>query len=203
MIKNVVFDLGGVLLDYHVSHYLTHIGLSEEEIKQYKPLIWQSEEWQEGDAGLLSYEEVTDKLCHKYPEYPKMRYILENKDNDLLLSANNENINYVKELKDKGFKIYFLSNVSKWDLEYDKNKFDLFELADGAIYSCDIFRVKPSIDCYQALFNQYHLVPQECIFIDDNLANVEAANSLGVHGILYSCLEDTKAKIEELIHLSN
>jgi len=199
MIKNIIFDLSGVLLNYDINNYLTYIGLTKEEIKNYKPLIWGSKEWLQGDLGAMTYEEITNSLVIKYPKYKKIRYIMENKNNDLLLSEKEDTIKYLKELKEKGFKIYFLSNVSAWDLEYNMNKSNFFKLADGAVYSCDIKAIKPAKECYLSLLNKYNLVPEECIFIDDTKENIEAAKKLGIIGIHFDSLDRVKEKVNDII----
>ena len=80
MIKNIIFDLGGVVLKYDIRNYLTSIGIDESEQEIYKKLIWSSEEWQKGDSGTITYEELIERLSNKYPMDTKIRYILENKN---------------------------------------------------------------------------------------------------------------------------
>ena len=67
MIKNIIFDLGGVVLKYDIKSYLTSIDIPKEEHETYKNLIWASEEWQKGDSGNITYEEIIENLCNKYP----------------------------------------------------------------------------------------------------------------------------------------
>lgn len=200
MIKNIIFDLSGVLLKYDIKKYLTSINIAEDEQEIYKKLIWGSEEWLKGDAGKMSYEEITDSLCRKYPKHEKMRYILENKNNDLLLSEIKESTKYVKELKDRGYKIYILSNVCKEDIEYNINRFDFFKLADGAVYSCDVLSIKPDKECFYALLKKYNLNKEECIFIDDTKENIEASNKLGIKSVLFDTIDSVKEKVEELLN---
>lgn len=197
MIKNIILDLGCVLLKYDINAYLTSIGIPEEEHTTYKKLIWASEEWQKGDSGTITYEEIIERLCNKYPLDTKIKYILENKNNDILLSEMSESVDYIKDLKRRGYKIYFLSNISKWDIEYNIKHFDFFKLQDGAIYSCDIKYIKPAKECYYALLHKYNLKAEECIFIDDTKVNVESANEIGIKGILFNNIENVKKKVEE------
>ena len=69
MIKNIIFDLGGVLLDFKPENYLKHIGVNEEEAKLFKKLIWGSEVWFKGDRGDMNYEQLTDSICEHNPKY--------------------------------------------------------------------------------------------------------------------------------------
>lgn len=199
MIKNIIFDLSGVLLKYDIPKFLTSIGIRQEEQEIYQKLIWNSEEWLQGDRGEITYEEIISSLANRYPEYNQIRYILEHKDNDILLSAMTESIDCIKELKDKGYKIYFLSNVNAWDIAYNIKRFDFFKLADGTLYSCDIKTIKPEKECFYALLDKYNLKLEESIFIDDTKANVEAANEIGLKSILFDNITNVKAKINQIL----
>lgn len=200
MIKNIIFDLGGVLIDLKPENYLKHIGLDEEEIPLFKKLIWGSKEWAKTDTGDLNYTQFTDIICENNPAYAKkLRYVLENKDNSFILSEIPENCVYFRELKNRGFKVYFLSNVNEVDLKYDMENFSIFKLVDGAVYSSEVHCAKPEKRCYEILLQKYNLIPEECIFIDDNLVNVEVANSIGLKSIYFNNLEETKQKIENII----
>ena len=139
MIKNIIFDLGGVLIDFIPEMYLKHIGLNDKEIDLYKKMIWGGKEWYLGDRGILSYSEIIDEICKNNPNYSdKLRCILDNKNNDYILFEAPYAYNYLLGLKNKGYKLYFLSNVNKVDLKYDKKHFKIFELIDGAVYSAEV-----------------------------------------------------------------
>lgn len=139
MIKNIIFDLGGVWIDFIPEKYLKHIGLNDEEIKLYKKMIWGGKEWYLGDKGSLSYPEIIDEICKNNPSYSdKLRYILDNKNNDYILFEAPYAYNYLFGLKNKGYQLYFLSNVNKVDLKYDKEHFKIFELIDGSVYSAEV-----------------------------------------------------------------
>lgn len=201
MIKNIIFDLGGVLMEVNPENYLKYIGFNDEEAQLFKNLIWGSEQWRKGDRGDINYQQITDSICENNPKYyEKLRYALENKDNSFISSEIYENCEYLKELKNRGFKIYFLSNVNKIDLKYNKENFEIFNFIDGAVYSSEIGYAKPEKQCYEILLNTYNLIPEECIFIDDDLANVEVANNIGIHGIHFSDLNKLKQEIETIIN---
>lgn len=139
MIKNIIFDLGGVLIDFIPEMYLKHIGLNDKEIDFYKKMIWGGKEWYLGDRGILSYSEIIDEICKNNPSYSdKLRYILGNKNNDYILFEATYAYNFLLDLKNRGYKLYFLSNINKVDLKYDKEHFKIFELIDGAVYSAEV-----------------------------------------------------------------
>ena len=139
MITNIIFDLGGVLIDFFPEKYLKHIGINEEQIKLYKKMIWGGKEWYLGDRGDLSYPEIIKEICNNNPEHSdKLKFILDNKNNDYILFEAPYAYNYLLTLKDKGYKIYFLSNVNKVDLKYDMDHFKIFNLVNGAVYSAEV-----------------------------------------------------------------
>ena len=103
----------------------------------YIKMIWSSKEWYLGDKGTLSYPEIIDEICKNNPKHSdKLRYILDNKNNDYILFEATYAYNYLLDLKNKGYKLYFLSNVNKFDLKYDKEHFKIFELIQEPYLFC-------------------------------------------------------------------
>lgn len=201
MIKNIIFDLAGVLLEFNVSKFLKSNCVKDDKISLFKNLIFGSNEWIKGDKGELTYSEIIDSICENNPNYSnELRYILEHKDLNILISENKLVTDYLKELKNKGYKIFILSNVTKDDINEHQKRFDFFKLIDGAVYSAEIGYIKPDKECYEILLEKYNLKPNECIFIDDMITNVEAANKIGINGVLFNNLEDVKEKIESIIN---
>ena len=202
MIKNVVFDLGLVLLDFNPENYLTNNGLDEKEIPEYKKMIWGSSEWYQCDRGDFSYEEMIDSICDNNPQHSeKLRELLDrnNYDNDSILSEVPGSYEYVESLKKRGYRIFFLSNVNDWILKYDQDTFRVFELAEGGVYSCEEKCAKPDPRIYQILLERFKLLPEECVFIDDSSRNVQGAQSVGIASILHTSLEDTAKQFEAIV----
>ena len=198
MIKNIVFDLGGVLVDFNPKRYLDHIGLSSEEADFYSKIIW-GKEWMDYNANKYSFKELKQLLINNNPEYrEKLNEILTNIDYHYILSEKTDPAEYLKELKKKGYNIYVLSDLSKESLIYNK-EFDFFEFVDGGVYSFEVGSNKPNENNYKTLLNTYNLLPNETIFIDDNINNINAANTLGIKGIQFTDLDKVKEEISNLI----
>lgn len=104
---------------------------------------------------------------------------------------------YLKELKDKGYNIYILSDLSIDSYNYNK-RFKFFDYINGSIYSFEIGTTKPNENNYKTLLEKYNLIPKETIFIDDNLNNIEAANKFGIHVIQFTTLDNVKEKVASL-----
>lgn len=105
--------------------------------------------------------------------------------------------NYLKELKDKGYNIYILSDLSIDSYNYNK-QFKFFDYITGGVYSFEIGTTKPNKNNYKVLLEKYSLIPEETIFIDDRLNNIEAANDFGIHGIQFTTLNKVKEEINKL-----
>ena len=93
----------------------------------------------------------------------------------------NFGIDIIKELKEKDYKIYLLSNINSHTYNHIKDN-KLFNLVDGYVFSYIEHQVKPYVGIYNTLLERYKLIPQECLFIDDNIKNIKTANELGIQG---------------------
>ena len=202
MIKNIIFDLGLVLLDFNPDNYLKKCNLSDEDIPKYKKMIWGSAEWYQCDRGDFDYEEMIDRICTNNPQYSKkLREILDknNYDNDSILSEVPGSYEYVESLKKRGYRIFFLSNVDDWILKYDQDTFRVFDLGEGGVYSCEEKCAKPDPKLYQILLDRFRLTPEESVFIDDSPTNVKGAEAVGIKSILHTSIQDTRVQLNAMI----
>ncbi len=198
MIKNIVFDLGGVLIDFRPEIYLEHIGFSEEDITLFTKIVFYGEEWNEYNSFKFNANQTKEKLIQRYPQYTdKIKEIFDNINYKYILFEMKDTSSYLKELKDKGYNIYLLSDLSIDSYNYNK-KFKFFNYIKGGVYSFEIGTTKPDKNNYKILLERYNLIPEETIFIDDRLNNVEVANSLGIYGIQFVTLDIVKEKINNL-----
>lgn len=198
MIKNIVFDLGGVLIDFKPQKYLAHIGYTEEDIKLFTKIVFWGEEWNEYNSSKLNAMQTVQKLIQNYPQYAnKIREIFNKINYKYILFEKKDTSNYLKELKDKGYNIYILSDLSVDSYNYNK-EFEFFNYIEGGVYSFEIGTTKPNKNNYKILLEKYNLIPEETIFIDDKLNNIEAANDFGIHGIQFETLDDVKEKVKRL-----
>lgn len=199
MIKNIVFDLGRVLIDWEAKKYIKSFGYDDETVDKLNEIIFTSEEWLDCDKG--KYERNTDlveMLSKKYPEHAEKIAKILTKDWVKILKLKEDSSEYLINLKQQGFKIYILSNLSKES--YDHNsKYEFFKYIDGGIYSFESKKIKPDHRIYIELLEKYNLVPEETIFIDDIEENVNIANDLKINGIIFNNLEQVKKDVERVI----
>lgn len=178
-IKNVVFDVGMVLIDFCWEECCKRLEFSEEIIHAFDVNMIQSEYWDMLDEGTITTKGAIDKFIAAMPQYEKeIRLFWEHaqwfvKEYDFATPM-------IKELQKDGYKVYLLSNYP-----YDMYKlhwptFSFFELVDGYVVSAVEKLKKPDPSIYKCLLNRFELNASECLFIDDREVNVKAAQKVGM-----------------------
>ena len=178
--KNYIFDLGNVVLILNWDSTLTQYEeLSVEEKAILKKNIFESEEWLKLDEGTISKSDAIEIMESKLPNKLK-KYcsnIMETWTDSLII--NNEILEIIKDIKEKGYNTYVLSNAPLDIDKYLKDK-KLNQLFDGVILSASEKLMKPNQEIYELILNRFNLDAKESIFIDDKLENVEAAKKIGI-----------------------
>ena len=105
----------------------------------------------------------------------------------------------MKELKEKGLRLYYLSNYGEFGVQETLEALDFRELMDGGIFSYEVKMIKPSRWIFEELLYRYKLNREEAVFFDDSAANAEAACQVGLHGIQFTGYEDARQKLESLL----
>lgn len=188
MIKHVVFDIGNVLMTFHPKDYFLQWFPSEEQTEMVCNRIFFHEAWDKYDQGMYLLEDLYE-VYHK--EYPDMR---EETDFVLthwmeLMKPMQESIAFMKEVKEAGYGVYILSNISEDSAIYLKATQSFFPLADGAALSYEEHVNKPDPRIYEILLERYDLQPDEILYLDDCAENMEQAQRMGFHGIVFDCKE--------------
>lgn len=180
-IENIVFDLGRVLVKWYPEEYLEKkYGKDVSEIIATRVL--NSHEWLEMDRGILSEEELWNRKISELNGLKEV--LLDLKERTLeLLEPFDENVSLLPVLKEKGYRLFVLSNFSKSMFRKIREKYDFFNLFDGLVISSDHFTVKPEKRIYQILIESFGVNPECSLFIDDKLENVLTAAELGFHVI--------------------
>jgi len=198
MIKNVVFDLGNVLLSFVPSEYLDKKNYPENIKARILSEIFHSEEWQMLDRGEITSEEVIDIISSRSTLKREEIAHIFNLRTDILFPLDN-NVKLLPILKKRGFKLYFLSNFPMDIFEEVTSGYYFFKYFDGGVISAQAKSVKPDSRIYKILFDKYSLIPEECIFIDDLEINVKAAEALGMKGITTFGSSDISKEVEEAL----
>ncbi len=197
MIKNIIFDIGRVLVNTRPAEFITAKGFSTQTAERIKKASWDDTvHWKELDRGIMEYSDVISLFVRNDPEIAdEIREAFSNVKG--LVEICPYTVPWINELKSKGFRVYYLSN---W---FDRLSLDCSEaiafipLMDGGIFSWREKVIKPDHEIYCRLLSRYGLEPQESVFIDDVPENVQAARELGIHGIGFENYEQARAELEE------
>ncbi len=196
MIKNIVFDLGRVLLKFEPIEYLKSIYKNEDKVQLLYNNVFACKEWLDLDRGIISNGEAIQIMSERVPnEKADIEHILKNWVD--ILTPINGSIEILKILKQKGYNIYLLSNFHKDAFNKVFEEFDFFKCFNGKVVSSDVFLLKPDKEIFIKLCKKYDLKPQESIFIDDTLVNVKAAEEVGFKGIQFICPEQAAVGLKE------
>lgn len=194
MYKNVIFDLGNVLLNYKPEEYLRTKIKENDMVSTMHKAIFQSEQWSMLDRGTITEKEAIDIIVkNNSKNEQQIRLAFENWYE--LLTPIEESVNILKELKNEKYKVYFLSNFHMLAFEYVTKKYDFFNLFDGGIVSYKEKMLKPEPAIYKRLIEEYQIDPKESIFIDDVQANIEDARKLSFETILFKDTDDLRKRL--------
>lgn len=197
MIKTVIFDIGNVLADFAWEPFYRSFGFSEEVFDKLAKATVKSPEWNEFDRGAWSTEEIIAAFTANDPSVEKeIRLVFQNLKG--IVTKRDYAIKWIRHLKAEGLQVLYLSNFAEITKEHCKDALDFMPYTDGGIMSYEVKLVKPHADIYEALIAKYDLKPEECVFVDDTLPNVEAAAKLGFHTVHAVSHEAALKGLEEL-----
>ena len=185
MIRNIVFDMGNVVIRFDPVFFLDRAGITDEDDRMLvMNELFLSVEWAQMDAGILTEQTAEPLILERIPERLKdtVRSLLFSWAYPRDMIPGMEDM--IRKLKEAGYGIYLLSNASAAQHEYWP-KFPVSRLFDGKLISCDVKVVKPCQRIYQLFTEKFSLTPQECVFIDDAPANVAGAVACGWQGIVF------------------
>jgi putative hydrolase of the HAD superfamily len=185
MIRNIVFDMGNVLIHWRPALFVERMAIPEEDRPALLREVFGSVEWIQMDRGTLSFEEGLGAICRRLPERlrgPARELTLDWWRHWLLPVEGMAEL--VRELKALGYGVYLLSNA-KEDLPRYFDRIPGSECFDGRIVSADWKLLKPQPEIYRTLLREYDLQAEECFFIDDLNINIEGAWFVGMDGAIF------------------
>lgn len=196
MIKNIIFDIGNVLTDFRWREFLEDKGFHGEELERIAKASVLSETWAELDRGVWTGEQVVEGFVKNDPEIGKQQHeAWDNMENMVVIRE--YAIPWVKELKEKGLGVYYLSNFSKKVETECAASLAFLPMMDGGILSYKDQLIKPDPAIYQLLLTRYGLKAQECVFLDDTEVNILAARQQGINGIVFTTKEKALQELRE------
>ena len=185
MIKNIVFDMGRVLIEWEPEVIVAREGLGEDDSRLLLREVFACGEWAAMDHGWMNSEEGWRRICRRLPERlheNARRCVFDWWKGPLVPIPGMAEL--VREVKALGYGVYLLSNATSYLSEYF-HRIPGSECFDGRIVSADVKLLKPCPEIYRELYRQYGLDPAECFFIDDSLLNVDGAWLTGMNAVVF------------------
>lgn len=197
MIKNIIFDIGKVLIGFDWRAYL-HSLFDDDTAESVAAAIFGSGHWPELDRAVLSEEEILGLFYGAGQGVePQIKEAFDRIGE--CVAKRDWAFDLMDSLKEKGYKLYYLSNMSEHVKGSNPEAFAFTERMDGGIYSCEVHLIKPDPAIYRSLLEKYGLVPEECLFIDDHPENIAAGKRLGIKGIVFRDQEQLMADLDKAL----
>lgn len=197
MIRTIIFDIGNVLAGFDWQGFYEKQGFDEEMVERLGRATVNSEDWKEYDRGCVSDEGMIRLFVENDPEIaPQIRSALE--DFHGLVTHYDYAIEWICELKKKGYQVLVLSNFSDKALRECWHALDFLPYVDGGILSFRDKLIKPMPEIYHLILSRYHLKAEECVFLDDTQANVDGARRVGMHSFRFENLQQAKEALQKL-----
>ena len=201
MIKNVIFDVGKVLMEYDPEGFLKRLGFDEKTQKAVNEAMFLNHLWwEESDRGTMTPAELLEGFVANNPAYEKeirKAHRMVGGTIELMPYA----VEWVKNLKSRGYRLYILSNYAEYTYEQTEHKMKFLPYMDGTVFSYRCKLLKPEKEIYEYICKKYNLIPAECVFIDDREENTEAARSFGMQAITFSDYETDSKNLEDLLQI--
>jgi epoxide hydrolase-like predicted phosphatase len=199
MIKNIVFDLGNVLISFRPSKFFDDNNYPETIKSKIIPDIFGSKEWLMLDNGDINTAQaieaislksslLKEEIAHIFKLRTEMMFPLD------------QNVRLLPELKKQGFRLYYLSNFPIDIFEQIKTGYYFFRYFDGGVISSEVKFSKPDRRIYEILLQQYLLKAEESLFIDDIEINVKTAEELGMKGLITYGSEEISKELAAVLH---
>ena len=197
-INTIIFDLGGVLIDWNPRYVFDENYFESEEKRDYFFANICSNDWnEEQDAG-RSIVEATQLLVKEFPEWESSIRDYYGRWTDMLKASIPGTVEIFRQLKDSGkYKLYALTNWQAGLFDIALVRYSFLHWFDGRVVSGEEKTRKPFAEFYQRLLDRYDVNPFNALFIDDNLRNVKAAEELGIKSIHFHSPSQLKEVLTE------
>jgi 2-haloacid dehalogenase len=197
-IDTVVFDLGGVLIDWNPRYLYRKIFKTEEEIDWFIENIC-TYEWNDHQDAGRSFAEATEELLKKFPEHEIPIKAWYGRFPETISGAIQPTVDVLSQIKKKNaHRLYALTNWSAESFPWAKDNFEFLHWFEGIVVSGEEKTRKPFPEFYNILFNRYNIDPARAVFIDDNLKNIKGANEVGLNTIHFTSAAELEKDLKKL-----
>lgn len=195
-IRNVVFDLGGVLLEWNPDAILARLYPDPETAARVKREVFQHADWLALDKGTLDEEEAV-RLFQRRTGRPlsEMNGLMQTVRESLIPIG--PSFELLEELSEQGMSLYCVSNMQAAVFAFLRQRYDFWSKFKGLVISASVKMIKPDAEIFNHLFSRYRLTPAETLFIDDHPPNIESALRLQMKAILFQGADDCRRRLRQ------
>jgi len=197
-IDTIIFDLGGVLVDWNPEYvFLKEFNGDRVKMEWFFNNICTSEWNEEQDSGKL-IKIATKERIKLFPKYEKLIRMFYGRWNEMLKGEISGTVKILQKLKSQNYRLIALTNWGAETFPVALERFEFLKLFEGIVVSGEIKMLKPGKEIYEYTLSKYNLYPANCIFIDDRLSNVEGAIKCGIHGIQFESSEKLITELKNI-----
>ncbi|HEX3912060.1 MAG TPA: HAD family phosphatase [Steroidobacteraceae bacterium] len=197
-VRNVIFDLGGVVFDWNPDHVVARVQPVPELQAALKAALFGHADWRMFDRGTLTEPELTERL--------QLRLGATRREVDAILDAvrdslveKPETIELMRALREQGTPLYCLSNMPASVYTHLRQRHDFWDAFSGIVISGEVQMVKPEPEVFLHLLAAFNLRAQESVFIDDLPANIESARQVGLHAICFKDAAQCRRELDRIL----
>lgn len=184
MIKNIIFDVGAVLVDWNPRYLYRELMQSEDEVERFLADVCTFDWNYSLDLG-RAWEDARAEVVGKFPQHQEMIDAYWERWLEMFTGPIHESVDILMDLKRRGYPVYGLTNFNHEKWQVALQEFPFLRLFDGRIVSGEVKLAKPDPAIYKTLLDTYKLNPRECLFIDDREENVQGARNVGIEAVQF------------------
>jgi len=197
-IDTIIFDLGGVLIDWNPRHLYRKIFKTEEEMEWFLQHVCTGDWNEQQDAG-RSFEEATQELLAKFPDHQVPIRAWYDRWQETISGSIPGTVDILHQIREsKRYRLYALTNWSEQTFPWALNSFDFLHWFEGIVVSGHEKTRKPFPEFYQILLDRYQIDPKRAIFIDDVYRNILGGQALGIQGLHFQSPAQLKKDLQKL-----
>lgn len=195
-IKNVIFDIGNVMVRWSPLEIARLVYPEHPEPQQLLPSLFRRDVWRPLNIGTMTIEQAKQiYVDHGFSADDAQRLFYYVEQTLIPLYGS---LNFLKRIKQAGYGVYALTDNIREIMVFLEDKYEFIPLFDGVICSAEVGEMKPDPVIYQALFDQFQLNPSECVFLDDMPHNVEGAQAVGMSAIQFFSVNQAERELNAL-----
>lgn len=197
-VRNVIFDLGGVVFDWNPDHIVSRVQPAPELRAALKEALFGHADWRLFDRGTLSEPELSERLQTRLgASRQEVDAIFDAVRNSLVEKP--ETIRLMRSLREQGTPLYCLSNMPASIYTHLRRRHHFWDAFSGVVISGEVKMMKPEPEVFMHLLATFNLRAEETVFVDDLLANIESARQVGLHAVWFKDAEQCRRELQQIL----